>query len=138
VLLRDRRTGKQVYFFNVHNAAETYKYHHQQGNRTSAMDREVQVIKQMHGYKIPVIFTGDLNERDDAYCLFTDQAPLHAAYGGSNTDAGCTPPIIGGNVPIDWIFGTPDVTFTDPVIDHSDLVRVATDHPFYTATVTLR
>jgi hypothetical protein len=137
VLLRDRKSGKQVYFFNVHNSADTYKYHHQQGNRTSAMTHEVQLIKQMHGYKIPVIFTGDLNERDAAYCLFTAQAPLHAAYGGSNTAAGCLPPAIGGSVPIDWIFGTPDVTFSDPVMDHSGLVRAATDHPFYAATVTL-
>ena len=138
VLLRDRKTGKKVYFFNVHNSADTYKYHHQQGNRSTAMAREVQLIKQMHGYKIPVIFTGDLNERDPAYCLFTAQAPLHAAYGGSNTAAGCLPPTIGGSVPIDWIFGTPDVAFSDPVMDHSALVRAATDHPFYAATVTLR
>jgi endonuclease/exonuclease/phosphatase family metal-dependent hydrolase len=101
------------------------------------MAREVQLIKQMHGYKIPVIFTGDLNERATAYCLFTAEAPLHAAYGGSNTATGCAAPSIGGNVPIDWIFGTPDVTFTEPVFDRSDLVRSATDHPFYTATVTI-
>ncbi|WP_157417266.1 endonuclease/exonuclease/phosphatase family protein [Nocardioides sp. Iso805N] len=138
VLLRDRKTGKQVYFFNVHNSADTYKYHHQQGNRTSAMSREVQLIKQMHGYKIPVIFTGDLNERADAYCLLTADAPLHAAYGGGNAATGCQAPSIGGSVPIDWIFGTPDVTFSDPVMDHSSLVRAATDHPFYAATVTLR
>lgn len=138
VLLRDKRTGKQVYFFNVHNSADTYKYHHQQGNRTTAMDREVQIIKQMRAYKIPVIFTGDLNERDDAFCYFTANAPLHAAYGGTNTANACAPPRIGGNVPIDWIFGTPEVTFTEPLFDHSDLVRVATDHPFYAATVTLQ
>lgn len=138
VLLREKRTGKEFYFFNVHNSADTYKYHHQQGNRTTAMAREVALIKQMHGYKIPVIFTGDLNERDDAYCYFTAQAPLHAAYGGTSTAAGCVAPSIGGSVPIDWIFGTPDVTFSDPVMDHSDLVRAATDHPFYTATVTLQ
>jgi endonuclease/exonuclease/phosphatase family metal-dependent hydrolase len=138
VLLKERRTGKQAYFFNVHNSADTYKYHQQQGNRTSAMAREVQLIKQMHGYQIPVIFTGDLNERDEAFCHFTAEAPLHAAYGGSNTVTGCVPPSIGGNVPIDWIFGTPDVTFTAPVVDRSELVRAATDHPFYAATVTLR
>lgn len=138
VLLRVKATGKEVYFFNVHNSADTYKYHHQQGNRTSAMDREVQLIKQMHGYHIPVIFTGDMNERDEAYCLFTAQAPLHAAYGGTNAAGGCQPPVIGGSVPIDWIFGTPDVTFTQPLMDHSGLVQSATDHPFYTATVTLR
>jgi len=138
VLLKDRRTGKEVYFFNVHNSADTYKYHHQQANRTSAMDREVQVIKQMYGYKIPVIFTGDLNEREPAYCYFTANAPLHAAYGGTNVAGRCSPPVIGGNTPIDWIFGTPDVTFSAPIFDHSSLVRVATDHPFYAATVTLR
>jgi len=138
VLLKERRTGKQVYFFNVHNSADTYKYHQQQGNRTSAMDREADLIKQMHGYKIPVVFTGDLNERDAAYCHFTSQAPLHAAYGGSNTAAGCAPPKVAGIVPIDWIFGTPEVTFTAPLRDRSSLVQSATDHPFYAATVTLR
>jgi endonuclease/exonuclease/phosphatase family metal-dependent hydrolase len=139
VLLRERTSGKEVYFFNVHNSADTYKYHHQQANRTSAMAREVQLIGQMHGFKIPVIFTGDLNERDPAYCALTAQAPLHAAYGGSNSAAGgCRPPRIGGSVPIDWIFATPEVTFTDPVMDHSGLVRAATDHPFYAATATLR
>jgi len=138
VLLKDRRTGKEVYFFNVHNSADTYKYHHQQANRTSAMDREVQVIEQMRAYKIPVIFTGDLNEREPAYCFFTARAPLHAAYGGSNTGGRCNPPVFGGNTPIDWIFGTPDVTFSAPIFDHSGLVRAATDHPFYAATVTLR
>lgn len=138
VLLKDRRTGKEVYFFNVHNSADTYKYHHQQANRTSAMDREVAIIRQMHGYKIPVIFTGDLNEREPAFCYFTAQAPMHAAYGGTNVGGSCNPPVIGGNTPIDWIFGTPDVTFSDPVFDHSGLVRAATDHPFYAATVTIR
>lgn len=138
VLLRERRSGKEFYYFNVHNAADTYKYHHQQANRTSAMAREVQLIKQMHAFNIPVIFTGDMNEREPAFCLFTSQAPLHSAYGGTNDPAtGCQPPSIGG-VPIDWIFGTPEVTFSDPVVDHSDLVRAATDHPFYAATVTLQ
>jgi len=138
VLLRERTSGKEFYYFNVHNAADTYKYHHQQGNRTAAMAREVQLIKEIHSTHIPLIFTGDLNEREPAFCLLTSQAPLHSAYGGSNDPAGgCRPPDIDG-VPIDWIFGTPDVTFSDPVIDHSDLVRVATDHPFYSATVTLQ
>jgi endonuclease/exonuclease/phosphatase family metal-dependent hydrolase len=136
VLLREKRTGKQIYFFNVHNSADTYKYHHQQGNRTSAMAKEVAIIKQMRAYKLPVIFTGDLNEREPAFCYFTSQLPLHSAYGGTNDAAGCRPPDIGG-VPIDWIFGSLEVTFSDPVKDTSPLDRVATDHPFYSATVTL-
>lgn len=136
VLLRVKRTGKEIYFFNVHNSADTYKYHHQQANRTSAMDKEVEIIKQMRAYKLPVIFTGDLNEREPAFCFFTSQLPLHSAYGGTNDAAGCRPPDIGG-VPIDWIFGSKEVTFSDPVKDTSPLDRVATDHPFYSATVTL-
>lgn len=136
VLLKEKRTGKEIYFFNVHNSADTYKYHHQQGNRTSAMEKEVAIIKQMRSYRLPVIFTGDLNEREPAFCYFTAQLRLHSAYGGTNDAAGCRPPDIGG-VPIDWIFGSKEVTFSDPVKDTSPLDRVATDHPFYSATVTL-
>ena len=79
----------------------------------------VDSLKAQTGY--PVFLTGDFNEREEAFHRVTGGGAAVAANGG-----------VSGNVGIDWIFGTPDVTFSDYVRDNSTIARIS-DHPLIDA-----
>jgi murein DD-endopeptidase MepM/ murein hydrolase activator NlpD/endonuclease/exonuclease/phosphatase family metal-dependent hydrolase len=135
VRLEDRATGRQLLVVNVHNPANSRLYPGQVANRAAALRRELALIHDLaETTGLPVLFLGDLNARDRAFCAATRTGLLHAAAGGS-TGPTCRPPTAMG---IDWIFGTRDITFTshraidDPRIDNT------TDHPLVLARADLR
>jgi cytoskeletal protein CcmA (bactofilin family) len=132
VRLRSLQTGRELWFANFHNPADTHRYHHQQRYRVQATSLEATLVNRLvQETGLPVLVTGDMNERGDYYCRITANAPLVAARGGTNAH-GCQP---GRSRAIDWILGTRDVTFGDYVEDRSDLVRTTTDHPVVAARV---
>ena len=133
VLLRNKQTGVQAYFADFHNPADTGPYQHQQRYRTAATTREIGLFNQLVATGIPVFVTGDMNERAEYFCRVTGATPLKAAAGGS-VGGGCRPP---QPTQIDWIFGSPEVTFTGYTIDRSGLVRSTTDHPVVVTHVVL-
>ena len=77
---------------------------------------------------IPVLFTGDFNDREDAFCPIVGMTPLEAANGGSN-DGTCRPPV---PTRIDWIFGS-SVRWLSYLADEGPNVRRTTDHPMIVA-----
>jgi murein DD-endopeptidase MepM/ murein hydrolase activator NlpD len=125
VLLRDRTTGRQAWFLNVHHAANTRKYPNQGRWRTEAVKGELKVIRYLASTGVPVFLVGDFNARDSAFCPFT-RAGLNAAAGGS-TGSPCVLPK--RYVGIDWIFGTRGTRFSGHTVDRGPLVRWTTDHP---------
>ena len=131
VLLRHRTTGQEVWFTNFHNPADA------RGPaarfRRIAIDREAALVSFLHATGSPVILTGDLNDRAEAFCPLTAAAPLQAANGGS-TGRACRPP---ARMPVDWIFGTTDVTFDGYTVNSRGLIQRATDHPLVSASVTI-
>jgi endonuclease/exonuclease/phosphatase family protein len=133
VLLRDRASGVEAWFANVHNPAETHTYHHQQRWRTRATYIESALANRIAPTGVPLFLTGDMNERAEYFCRLTAAAPsMVAAHPGSNRDGGCQ---AGHPRAVDWIFGTRGVVFSGYDEDRSDLVDVTTDHPVVTTRV---
>ncbi|WGL51483.1 endonuclease/exonuclease/phosphatase family protein [Nocardioides sp. BP30] len=145
VLLQNIRTGQEVYVMNTHNPADV------RGNalawRNQGVAIEAALITRLRSTHpgIPVLFTGDMNDWSNFYCPVTSRAPVHAAYGGTHaftpTDQ-CSPPtFVSGKTsyrPIDWILGTPDVTFSGATRLKDATVAVASDHPLYWADATVK
>jgi hypothetical protein len=129
VLLQNRQTGLKAWFMNVHNPADTHG--NAQRFRNAAMSREAATVNTLVAQDdVPVIFTGDFNERDLAYCRFTSIGMISASGVGS----GCNPP---HPTDVDWIFAKGSVTFTDYVAALSPLVRRTTDHQLIVAVAHL-
>ncbi len=131
VLLRENRTGQDVYFVNVHNPADTRQHPHNAHWRAVATRRELALVKALRSHGDPVFVTGDMNDRRRAFCRFTASGDLHAAAGGSHA-GGCRAPGYHG---IDWIFGSAGTRFSRFTVDRSALVRRTTDHPVVIAHV---
>jgi hypothetical protein len=125
VLLQNRATGLRAYFANFHNPASTRRFPAQQRWRTRATALEIRLVHRLAAQGHPVFLTGDMHERGEYFCRLTGSTTMMAARGGSN-DGRCRPP---GRLAIDWIFGSPGVTFSGYTEDRGRLVRRVTDHP---------
>ena len=102
VRLRDLVTGQDSIYINVHNAADTARFPHEQRYRNEAVGRERAMVRALAArYDVPIFLIGDMNERRRVFCAMTEDGLLSAAAGGSNLGR-CRPP---GNAKIDWIFG---------------------------------
>ena len=131
--LRHRGTGQEVWFANFHNPAST------RGNaqrwRDEATRLEVALVNRLRAETgLPVVVTGDMNEREEYFCAMTRGAPMVAANGGSNGPGGCEPP---ARMVIDWIFGPSGTWFSGYVADRSRAVRRTTDHAMVLADALL-
>ncbi len=67
-LLRDRSTGRTVWFINVHNPADTWKYHGQAPYRAAAVRKELAAMRELSADGTPVVLLGDMNAKDAFYC----------------------------------------------------------------------
>jgi endonuclease/exonuclease/phosphatase family metal-dependent hydrolase len=134
VILRDARTGRKVAFANFHNPADSKGP--AQKWRKIARHKEIHLARRMQAEGIPLILTGDMNERESYFCAMTARASMKAANGGGHTRNGtCVPPKPAG---IDWIFGPRGVRFAEYYkIPRDDMHRVS-DHPFIATRVHIR
>ncbi len=136
VLLRHNVTGRRAWFANFHNPATTRQWGNNARWRAVAMAREAALAVRLRaetGY--PVFITGDLNEREAAFCTLAGNAAMVASNGGSYVDGSCQPPPSPLNV--DWIFGSDMVAFSDHYRDDSGLVNRTSDHPMIVARAVL-
>jgi Ca2+-binding EF-hand superfamily protein/endonuclease/exonuclease/phosphatase family metal-dependent hydrolase len=130
VLLRNKKTGQETYVANFHNPADTKRFHHQEKYREQAERIQVALANRLRKTGRPVIITGDMNERDDYHRAMTKGSPgMHA----SNMKNGRLK-----NPGIDWIFGSPNVTFSRHVRDRGALVQRTTDHPMIISRARLK
>gem|GEM_PF-921940 len=150
VLLQNIHTGQRVYVMNTHNPATLASRGDATAYRNQAVQIEAALITRLRSTHpdIPVLFTGDMNDWSNFYCPITAQAPVHAAYGGSHVLAPadqCNPPTFSATSatgtttykPIDWIVGSPDVSFSGATRLKDDAVSTASDHPLYWADATV-
>ena len=134
VLLRHLETGQLMYVFNTHNPAST------RGPAQHLRDKAVRLMTRMvndlraQSPDIPVVVTGDMNDKRNFFCPFTAGTGMVAANGGSNVEGTCTLP---PSPRIDWVLATPDASFTGYRVLQDALVRRATDHPLISALVNL-
>lgn len=129
VQLQHLATGRQFFVMNVHNAPRD-----REAERNVAEARELSMIRSTREESgLPVLLTGDFNERAEIFCTVLRETDLHAAAGG-NMDGGCHPP---RPMKVDWIFGSPEAAFSRYVAERSPLVRRITDHAALFTSVTI-
>jgi endonuclease/exonuclease/phosphatase family metal-dependent hydrolase len=132
VLLRHKDSGRLVWFANFHNAygrtAEAQRY------RDQARNLQIKLANELWESGVPLVLTGDMNERETYFCPMTSLAPMKSAAGGSMDNAPCTPP---ADMRIDQIFGSRFVQFANYKASESRLIRKTTDHPLVYADVSV-
>lgn len=123
--LKDTATGREFYVVNTHLSAGGGSY---AGERYAGMSTLVGVMNDLKATGLPVLLTGDMNDREIFYCRVVDPADLSASNGGG---AGCAPP--GGQIPVDWVVGS-GITWSGYWRDTSSTARRISDHIFVSAT----
>ncbi|MFC7727083.1 endonuclease/exonuclease/phosphatase family protein [Nocardioides sp. GCM10028917] len=131
VLLESISTGRRAWFANFHNPADTPNLGNNARWRAEAAAIEVAHLTELHQAEgVPVIATGDYNERAEIFCRFTAGGVFTAAAGGSSA-GGCAPP---PSMQVDWVFGSTGVAFTGYAVTGTGQ---ASDHSMVHATATL-
>ena len=82
----------------------------------------VNLLKTNNG--LPIVWTGDMNSKQQVFCRVTKQAGMVSASGGYRSATRCKPP---RRMVVDWIFGS-NVQFSNYVQDRSRKVARTTDH----------
>jgi endonuclease/exonuclease/phosphatase family metal-dependent hydrolase len=133
--MRDRATGRESVFVNVHNPADTRRYPRQGRWRDNAVAREAALVRQLTASTgLPVFLTGDMNDRRKVFCQLAAGASMTASNGGSNGPS-CNPPQRAG---IDWILAAGGADFSDHTVDNTRAVKTISDHPFVVARARTR
>ena len=127
VRLRHLATGREFYVVNTHPSAGEGQYlaERRQGQATL-----VGVVNDLKASGLPVLVTGDMNDREEFYCNVVPQAGLSAPNGGSYGD-GCRPPA--SPIPVDWVVGS-GATWSDYWRDTTPVTQKTSDHFFISAT----
>lgn len=130
LLMENRETGQRAWFANFHNPASPPKYGDGEKWRDQATVLQIGLVNRLREAdpSIPIVMTGDMNEREEYFCKMARKTSMRAANGGGITAAGvCVPPV---KMAVDWIFGSgPEVGFTGYRALRTELVQKTTDHP---------
>ncbi|HCB03487.1 MAG TPA: hypothetical protein DEQ43_04420 [Nocardioides bacterium] len=125
VKLKNIDSGREVWFFNTHNPASTKGHGNNARWRAAAISLEVRLANELSADGTPVVFTGDYNDRAEAFCPIVGGTDLEAANGGSYS-GGCSPP---DRMDVDWIFGS-GVDWQEFTSASQGITGRVTDHPF--------
>ena len=123
VQLEDKSTSKRLWVVNVHNPADTKDHPHNAANRAKAVNIEQALARELQATGIPVMFTGDFNERNTVDNQM-DQVGLNSAAPN------------GARSSIDYVFGS-GVKFSNYSNDRSTVTSGTSDHPIITTTATI-
>lgn len=125
--LRERTTGREFYVLNTHPSAHGGRYEVERRNGWATL---VSVIGSLRGEGLPILVTGDMNDREAFYCAVVAPAGLSAANGGSYGN-GCAPPR--SPLPVDWVVGS-GVTWSGYWRDTTPVNTKVSDHFLISAT----
>lgn len=131
VLLRNRLSGREVWFVNVHLSPRRAR-RDGEGERNVATAALIAQVRELQTTGIPVVVTGDMNEHGEIYCNLAMSTGLTSASGGS-VAGGCRPP----RSRVDWIFGSPIVNWSGFAYHSDPAVRRITDHAIAVAQVSV-
>ena len=126
--LRHRKTSRELYVVNTHPSAGEGKYAVERDRGYASI---VSVVNRLQDTGLPVLLTGDMNDRERFYCNVVGRTALTASSGGG---AGCAPPP--GPVPVDWVVGS-GVSWSGYQRDTSPVTQKISDHFFISATATV-
>ena len=130
VRLRHLDTGREFYVVNTHPSAGDGRYTTERRNGQYAL---VNVVNDLQTTGLPVIVTGDMNDRAAFYCNVVPAAGLVASNGGSY-GSGCQPPP--EPIAVDWVVGS-GVTWSTYWRDTRPIARKISNHFFISATANL-
>ena len=120
VRLKNKHTGQEVYFTNFHNAPG-FHINQQQHWRDKATTQQVALINKLKRSGLPVVVTGDMNEKANYHRRLTNEAGMDSANELKN---GALPRALY----VDWIFGSQDVTFKGYHRERQSVLRKISDH----------
>ena len=123
VQLEDRQTGARVWVLNIHNPADVRGMRNEP-HRREAERRERALVARLEATGVPVIVTGDFNDRTDSVDAMTGGGLMNVA------------PSSAANGSIDWVFGTRGVDFSQAVRDTSPSRERTSDHPIVVSNAT--
>lgn len=125
--LRERATGREFYVVNTHLSAGGGRY---LTERRSGMGTLVNLMGELKATGLPVLLTGDMNDREEFYCRVVSPAGMVAPNGGSYA-SGCQPPP--SPLPVDWVVGS-GVSWSGYWRDTTPVTNRISDHFFISAT----
>ncbi len=125
VKLKNIESEREVWFFNTHNPASTPRWGNNARWRAAAIGIQIRLANELGADGTPVVFTGDFNDRAEAFCPLTSQTALEAAAGGTGDDGCVLPPRPG----VDWIFGS-GIEWTQYASLTNGVVGRISDHPY--------
>ena len=127
-------SGAELWVANFHNPASTKTAGNNARWRRVAVQKEIALARALHADGTPVVFTGDFNDRGEFFCPIARSGVLEAANGGDAGPGFCKVP---WGAPIDWIVGSPEISWSGYTVNRGGLVRWTSDHPLVAATATL-
>jgi endonuclease/exonuclease/phosphatase family metal-dependent hydrolase len=131
VLLRHTTTGRRVWVITMHLTVGGGERALRE--RRIGTNRLVRHVRELEATGVPVIVTGDMNDRETFFCRVAGSTTLRSPVGGGH-DGVCSLPAA---MRIDWIFGTPTVQWRDFRYADDALLDRITDHVVPVATATL-
>jgi len=126
VRLRHLATGRELYVVNTHPSAGGGRY---AAERASGQNSLVSVINGLEAQGLPVLVTGDMNDREAFYCSVMPRTGMVASNGGSYA-GGCRPPP--SPLPVDWVVGS-GATWSGYWRDTTPVTQRISDHYFISA-----
>jgi endonuclease/exonuclease/phosphatase family metal-dependent hydrolase len=134
LLLRHIATKRLLWVANFHNPGSTRHRPPQHKWRAKAKNAQIGLANRLHKTGVPLIITGDMNERETYHCSMTSRAPMKAANGGSVGTSRCVAP---RDTRIDWIFGSTRLRLFHYLAQRTPLVQQTTDHPVVLSDVAI-
>ncbi|MGK2874842.1 MAG: hypothetical protein ACSLEW_04260 [Nocardioides sp.] len=133
VKLRNLTNGKTIWVYNSHNPASVRGPAKQW--RDTGFKREAALVNRLRTKEptVPVLVTGDKNDTTNYFCQVARSAPLIAPNRAGVLGDRCYTK----DIRIDWVLGTPDVTFSTYKVRRDALISKATDHPLVVSTAML-
>ncbi len=125
VRLANVASGAEVWVMNVHNSPQGME-----GEREQAEAIELAKVRELEATGVPIIVTGDFNEKMEALCAFTATS-LQSAVGGGY----CYPPPQPSKV--DWIFASEAFSVNSWEVTRAAPVPYITDHAALFARLSL-
>ena len=126
VRLRHLATGRELYVVNTHPSAGDGQY---AAERASGQNSLVSVVNGLEAEGLPILVTGDMNDREAFYCSVMPRTGMVASNGGSYA-SGCQPPPC--PLPVDWVLGY-DVGWSGYWRDTTPVTQRISDHYFISA-----
>jgi hypothetical protein len=135
VLLEHRRTGARAWFYNSHNPADARGPAQQWRDEGYRIEAELTNRLRAANPEVPVLTLGDKNDTADFLCPVARATGGVSANGGHVASGVCRTP---RRMRIDWIAGTPDVTFQTYEELKEGLVDQTSDHMLIMSRVSFR